>query len=191
MKRRSFLVKSITGGMVLSLLPSEFMAFFKRSQELFDFPFENEHIRHGLFSQTKSSVLSRIKIVDYLEKNVFYKNGFSKGNEDLLNLNFTYKGKAHSCSWINQQVHFNQEEITLDINRLIELNESEPKVFALQIKGELSFTSHSKCIIIPIEGTCSVNNTLVDASHCLIQDADQIQISSSTQCKIIIVNEDS
>lgn len=175
--------------MVIGLIPSDLLASDKGKREIIDFPYNNGQIRHGDFSLSNNKTIQTNNLVDYLEKHVFYKNGFSKGNNDLLNLNFKFHGKPHSCSWIGNELHYNSKDRVSELNRLIQLNESQPEVFALQLKGEVSFDLKSRSMLVPLEGECILNDTAVNSNILIIEPEGSITIRSEKECKLILISD--
>lgn len=187
MKRRKFIVKSAVGGMVLGFIPTQLFSTGSSEQELFSFPEISGQIRHGIYSPTIKNHIHVDEFLTYLEKHIFFKNGFEKGKDDLINLSFRYEDKLHSFSWVSEKIHYQNEEHFSEVNRLIELSNTRPSISAIQLKGKLKLDIDKDLIIIPLDGECSANGTLLNEQNGSIIKTKELVLESKKEVKLILI----
>jgi len=188
MERRKFIIKSTVGGLALGFVPIQLFSKGAENIVLFDFPESSGQIRHGIYSAEIEKHIHVDEFITYLEKNVFYKNGFEKGNEDLINLSFKFKEELHSFSWISNTIHFENEVYYSEVNRLIALSDKTPNITAIQLNGKLNLELREEVIVIPLDGNCHVNKNYIDDQKGLIIQANDLNLESNKEVKLILIS---
>lgn len=187
MKRRKFIVKSAIGGMVLGFIPAHLFSTSRREQEMFSFPETSEQIRHGIYSPTIKNHIHVDEFLTYLEKHIFFKNGFEKGKDDLINLSFRHEDKLHSFSWVSEKIHYQNEEHYSEVNRLIELSNTRPNISAIQLKGKLKLNIDNDMIVIPLDGECLANGATLNEQNGSIIKTKELLLEANKEVKLILI----
>lgn len=107
MERRSFIIKSIIGGIGLSLIPS--IAFSNHNFEVIDIGNVNIHHRHGnLYSSSQYKI--KHPFFRFIQRDVFLKNGISESKEDAFQIKLITKDDVMHTFFISpnskNKVHF-------------------------------------------------------------------------------------
>lgn len=140
MERRTFLKNGILAG-VSVFTP---LYFFSKSSnfEIIKLKPVQKHIRHGLLNDNFQKISDNILI----QRNIFYKNGLSSSDEDILNINVRFLNKKiNSCIFIEQNTIqiSNSESVRI-------VNLSKNKTFDLK-----------NGYILPISGNFMLENKII------------------------------
>jgi len=188
MKRRKFIVKSAVGGLVLGFIPAHVFSIENTEYEPFHFPKISGQIRHGMYSPEIKNHIHVDEFITYLEKHVFFKNGFEKGESDLINLSFRFKDKLHSFSWFSDKIHYQDEEYYSEVNRIIAISDTKPSIAAIQLKGKLQLNIDHEVIVIPLNSKCHVNQISLDEQKGLIVRAGEVNLESKKEVKLVLMS---
>ncbi len=190
MKRRKFIVKSAVGGLVLGFIPAHVFSVNGKKHEPFHFPEISGQIRHGMYSPEIKNHIHVDEFITYLEKHVFFKNGFEKGDSDLINLSFRFEDKLHSFSWFSDKIHYQDEEYYSEVNRMIAISNTKPSITAIQLKGKLQLNLDHEVIAIPLNGKCQINQVNLDEQKGLIVNAGEMNLESKKEVKLVLMSRD-
>lgn len=185
MERRKFLKDLSILGTTVMVLPN---IAFAKTQEVCLLPIQTQtQIRHGLFSLTMPLVETK-DWYSSIQKNIFYKNGYTAGLNDLTLYSFAKNGEDYLLG-------IKQEELLLTVNGLTtkhSLKENQVlyqnKEEALELKlhqGELKLMSNLTYLFLPINTTTHVDNYYLDGQVLKVSNSNKV-VSIDKQAIIII-----
>ncbi|MFT4986894.1 MAG: hypothetical protein ACI81Y_001897 [Glaciecola sp.] len=111
MERRNFVKSTILGGLGISIFSLDAFAKYGVQDEILkkSIIVSENHIRHGLFNPSVGQVHHFNSWFTNFKKDVFYKNGFSEGLYDMINLSFSLDNNDY-------KIHYLQDELLAIIN---------------------------------------------------------------------------
>lgn len=187
MKRRKFLVHTIVGSAVLGLAPLSAFSKGISTENIVSMPEASSHIRHGLLSPERLSILRIDGDLSVFGKQIFFKNGFEKSEDDLINFSFQLNNETLCLSWVSDNVYLNERKFTIVPGVVQKIYETEKReIFILKshlnIKEQLEIANGD---IIPLQGIFELNRKSIDNDMVISVDGNT-ELLSKDISKILI-----
>ena len=189
MKRRNFVKSTLLGSLGISVFSIDAIAKYGIQDELVkkNIIASENHVRHGLFNPSVGEMHHVNSWLTNFKKDVFYKNGFSEGSKDMINLSFHLNKNDF-------KIHYLQDELLAIINgegfRFDLINDRSIKVFtddnftceAHQFIDSISIDASGDTFVISLDGAMNIEQYEIKPNEiALINKAnakEKVQIKS-------------
>lgn len=180
MDRRTFLQKTVILGGGMAVLPA-LHAVPNSVMEVVPLATEPQ-IRHGLLS------LNTVVYKDWLaslQKNIFYKNGQSPSEEDLLTYSFVHQNKAYLIGIKERNIVLSIDGESINLNSEGTVLYQDKNIALARIENYQTIDVSNQSVILPIKKKTIVNSHrleeqllwLSQGSHALEIDDVALQLS--------------